>query len=48
MIYGVLALAILYLSFFLNNVWAHLLVTLLIVLFYIKPGKLGGLVGKPG
>jgi hypothetical protein len=48
MVYGILALAILYVSFIFNNVWVHLLVTLLIVLFYIRPAKLGSLVGKPG
>jgi hypothetical protein len=48
MIYGILALAVLYLSFFVNNVWAHLLVTLLIVIFYVRPRKLGRLVGRSG
>jgi hypothetical protein len=46
--YGILALAILYLSFLFTNVWVHLLVTLLVVAPYVGPGKLGRLVGQSG
>ena len=44
--YGILALAVLYASFFFNNVWAHLAVSLLITALYVMPWKLGRLVGS--
>ena len=48
MVYGILALAILYLSFFFSNVWAHLLVTVVIAVLCVKPGKLGRLLSSTG
>jgi hypothetical protein len=46
--YGVVALAVLYLSFLFTNVWVHLLITLLVVAPLVSPGKLGRLVENLG
>jgi hypothetical protein len=46
--YGIVALAVLYLSFLFTNVWVHLLITLSVVAPLVSPGKLGRLVGNSG